>query len=333
MEFISGQGSEETLAEVKAWIGEGSGNVDELLSTERAYLLTKTAMTTDEQIEQAELRVARRVAAMPTDRTAGSDATTVGTTPTFTTKAWRWMAAAASILILLGVATLWMPGNNADYAEMLEAKAPANSTLQLLLADGTKVWLNEGSTLHYPKEFEGDLRQVSLDGEGYFEVAKNAAKPFIVESSAMSVRVLGTKFNFRNTDETGGAEVTLVEGSVEVRGLHDEGMLVLQPGQKAEIDADTRRLKVSEVDASIEAIWHDDYIPFHNADIQTIAHTLEAVYKMAVVVGDNFDAGSTYSGYIRRKESIDSVLTSLQNTIPMSYSIRGKVIYLNQMKD
>jgi ferric-dicitrate binding protein FerR (iron transport regulator) len=141
----------------------------------------------------------------------------------------------------------------------------------------------------------------------------------------MSVRVLGTKFNFKTS------QVSLVEGSVEVRGLHDEGMLVLQPGQRAEIDPATQRLKVSEVDAALEAVWHDDYIPFHNASIAAIAQTLEAVYGMEVVVSDDFDPATTYSGYIRRKESIDSVLTALKNTIPMDYQIRGKAIYIKEI--
>ena len=313
MEFLTGEGSDETLAEVKAWLDESPAHVDELLSTERAYLRSQATLTTERQLDESERRLMARL--------AEEDPETIPPRR----RHWWPFAAVARVLLLVAIAFNTLDFHSAPAIELLEAKAPANSTLQLLLSDGTKVWLNEGSTLRYPQVFESDLRKVSLDGEGYFEVAHNAAKPFVVESEAMSVRVLGTKFNFKTS------QVSLVEGSVEVRGLHDEGMLVLQPGQRAEIDPATQRLKVSEVDAALEAVWHDDYIPFHNASIAAIAQTLEAVYGMEVVVSDDFDPATTYSGYIRRKESIDSVLTALKNTIPMDYQIRGKAIYIKEI--
>ena len=93
----------------------------------------------------------------------------------------------------------------------------------------TKVWLNKNTTLKYPHEFAGKGRKVYLEGEGYFEVMRNLAKPFVVQSEAMQVRVLGTVFNLKSDKATKSAVATLLKGEVEVKGNHGEGMIILAP--------------------------------------------------------------------------------------------------------
>ena len=161
--------------------------------------------------------------------------------------------------------------------EQLVAVVARDEVKELMLPDGTKVWLNKHTTLKYPREFSEKERNVYMEGEGYFEVKRNVEKPFIVRSEAMQVRVLGTVFNLKSDKMNRSAVATLIKGEIEVKGNHNEGMIVLASGQKAELNAVTRRLVVKQVDTGIEN-WHNNQFVFENADIFTIARTLENSY-------------------------------------------------------
>ena len=189
----------------------------------------------------------------------------------------------------------------------------------MVLPDGTRVWLNNLATLKYPREFSEKERNVYLEGEAYFEVTKNRHKPFTVQSDAMRVRVLGTTFNFKSDKNCRVAEATLIEGEIEVKGNKEEGQIILAPGQRAELNKKSGRLTVKQVDAKLDAVWHDNLIPFQKADIFTITKALERFYDVKIILSPDIRADKTYSGVLRRKSTIDSVLTSLQNSIPIDY--------------
>lgn len=161
--------------------------------------------------------------------------------------------------------------------ETLLAVTTHDKIKELKLPDGTKVWLNKNTTLKYPHEFAGKGRKVYLEGEGYFEVMRNPEKPFVVQSEVMQVRVLGTVFNLKSDKDKMSAVATLLKGEVEVKGNHGEGMIILAPGQKAELNGMTRRLVVKQVDTGIEN-WHNNEFVFEKADLYTIARTLENSY-------------------------------------------------------
>ena len=105
----------------------------------------------------------------------------------------------------------------------LVAVTARDEVKELMLPDGTKVWLNKHTTLKYPREFSEKGRNVYMEGEAYFEVKRNTAKPFIVRSEAMQVRVLGTVFNLKSDKTNRSAVATLIKGEIEVKGNHEEG--------------------------------------------------------------------------------------------------------------
>ena len=212
---------------------------------------------------------------------------------------------------------------------MLTASSTDGKVKEVMLPDGTKVWLNQSATLRYPKEFSESERDVYLDGEAYFEVTKNRRCPFVVESEAMRIKVLGTTFNFKCDKSHKLAEATLIEGEIEVRGNHDEGMIILSPGQKAELNKTTRRLVVKQVDAKLDAVWHNDLIPFEQADIFAITRTLERFYDVKIILSPDIKSDKTYSGVLKKKDNIESVLQSLDNSIPINYKIVGDNIFIS----
>ena len=226
------------------------------------------------------------------------------------------------------MAWLYLQHNTLRGMQMQLVMTGADNDTTLVLPDGTKVWLNKQSALKYPKEFDSDNRVVEIEGEGYFEVTKNPHQPFIVESEVMSVKVLGTVFNFRIDKQQQRATVSLLEGKVKVVGNHDEGTIELKPGQKACVDARLGNLTVSENDVYQDAMWHERKTAFSNANVSDIAKLLEKIYHIQVVVDPAIDQTNTYSGVIKEKETIDSVLDLLQNTLPIHYKVKGNRVYL-----
>lgn len=316
--YLTGQCSEEELIEVNAWMKESEENARQLFHMEEIYHLGKFDRYTDEQrILHAEKLLYQK---LDEERSKQSKILSMH----------RWLKYAAVIAVLLvigGGAGYWFYQENNH--QLLVAIADEGIVKEVILPDGTKVWLNNSTTLKYPHEFSEKERNVYLEGEAYFEVTKNQHKPFIVQSDAMQIRVLGTTFNFKCDKNCRIAEATLIEGEIEVKGNNKEGQLILAPGQRAELNKNNGRLTVKQVDAKLDAVWHDNLIPFQKADIFNITKTLERFYDVKIILSPDIQLDKTYSGVVKKKSDIESVLKSLQNTIPIDYKIVGNNIFIS----
>lgn len=312
--YLLGECSEDELIEVNAWIKESEEHACQLFRMEEIYLLGKRNPAAEEhRMALAEKKLYRRLEQEQSKICRMNQ--------------WMKYAAAIAIVLLIGGgAGYWFYQNE---TEMLVAVADEGIVKEVTLPDGTKVWLNNASTLTYPREFSQKERNVHLEGEAYFEVTKNRHQPFIVESDAMKVRVLGTTFNFKCDKRCRVAEATLIEGEVEVSGNQDEGQIILAPGQRAELNKATGRLIVKQVDAKMDAVWHDDLIPFEKANIFAITKTLERFYDVKIIISPDIQANKTYSGVLKKKSNIKLVLKSLQNSIPMNFKIVGSNIFIS----
>ena len=203
---------------------------------------------------------------------------------------------------------------------------PKGRQYSLVLADGTKVWLNAASSLTFPTAFSGKERKVRLTGEAYFEVAKNGAIPFKVEAANMEVKVLGTHFNIMAYDEESSIKTTLLEGSVRIT----EGNVAafLKPGQEATLD----RKGVLEIeDANIEeaVAWKNGLFQFNNADIRSIMRKLNRWYNIEVVYHGNIEERS-FSGVISQHTNLSQVLKMLQLTKEVNFKMEGARVIVFQ---
>lgn len=317
--YLTGQCSEEELVEVNAWMKESEENARQLFRMEEIYHLGKFNQYADrKQMARAEKQLYKKL-----DEEKRKQNKIL--------RMHRWMKYAAMIAVILVIGGgsgywLYQNGNN---QHMMVAVANEGIVKEIILPDGTKVWLNNLATLKYPREFSEKARNVYLDGEAYFEVTKNRHKPFTVQSDAMRVRVLGTTFNFKCDKNYQIAEVTLTEGEIEVKGNKEEGQIILAPGQRAELNKNNGRLTVKQVDAKMDAVWHDNLIPFQKADIFTISKALERFYDIKIILSPDMRADKTYSGVLKKKSTIESVLKSLQNSISIDYKIVGNNIFIS----
>lgn len=208
-------------------------------------------------------------------------------------------------------------------------KTPVGGQYQLNLPDGSRVWLNAASSLTFPASFNGKERKVALKGEAYFEVAKNAKKPFVVSSrsvhSEQEVKVLGTHFNVNSYDNEKTIKTTLLEGSVQVSAR--TGMKVLQPGQQSALD--NSRIHISAVDAYQTIDWKNGDFIFSDEGIHSIMRKLERWYDIEIIYQGNIPEIG-FSGEISRSKKLSEVLNVLETTREINFKIEGRRVTVMQ---
>lgn len=164
-----------------------------------------------------------------------------------------------------------------EYNTLLNPRG--SKVIDMTLADGSKVWLNAGSSLSYPVSFIGNERKVSITGEAYFEVIHDASKPFIVSNGAMNIKVLGTHFNVNTfQDDDNIIKVTLLQGSVKIDNGKATGLL--KPGQQARVNNEVN--VVSDVDLDMVMAWKNGYFQFDNASLQNVLKQISRWYDVDV---------------------------------------------------
>lgn len=191
---------------------------------------------------------------------------------------------------------------------------PYGNQSKLTLSDNTIVWLNAGSRLVYPTTFTGKTREVLLFGEAYFEVAKNAEKPFVVKTSDIQVKVLGTHFNVSAYAEDKMIQTVLQEGSVELR-KNDSGIfgerIVLKPNQMASFSKSTSETALYDVDASYYTLWTKGLLSFDEVDFDKILKKVERFYNITVDFSEPALGTIRISGKLDLKGTREEVLEYL----------------------
>lgn len=186
---------------------------------------------------------------------------------------------------------------------------PKGGQYQLLLADGTKAWLNAASSLRFPTAFAGKERSVELTGEGYFEVAHNAAMPFHVSVNDVDVQVLGTRFNINGYSNEEAIKTTLLEGRVMVK--KGEKSVFLNPGQQAQSSgSETLRIK-NGVDMEAAVAWKNGLFQLEGADVKTIGRQIERWYDVEVRYSGNLQSAHL-SGEVPRSLNLSQVIKVLE---------------------
>jgi ferric-dicitrate binding protein FerR (iron transport regulator) len=201
---------------------------------------------------------------------------------------------------------------------------PMGGEYQLVLPDGSKVWLNSGSTLKFPTSFIGKERIVELKGEAYFDITKNSKMPFLVRTNnAMDIKVLGTQFNVMAYDDEKNINTTLIEGSVEV--LKGSGKTMLKPGQEAILNRGSGNIKVAPADLEQAIAWKNGYFIFYNENIESIMRKVSRWYNVDIVYQGNL-SNKDFVGTISRNKNVSELLKMLELTGAVHFSIDGRRI-------
>lgn len=205
---------------------------------------------------------------------------------------------------------------------------PRGGEYTLRLSDGTVVYLNSETVLHYPVQFVGEERRVELSGEAYFEVARDVAHPFIVETPHSRVQVLGTSFNLRSYQDEKKIAATLVEG--KVRFIADAGKQVnLMPGEQAVLDGEGRLTK-REVDTYLYTAWKDGNFVFYKQPLEEVMRIVARWYDVEVHFIDSSQRGVIFTGNVKRYDDFSKIVRMLEMTGNTEFSINGRNIFIRE---
>ncbi len=197
---------------------------------------------------------------------------------------------------------------------------PLGGEYSIVLADGTRVWLNAGTEFRYPVSFTENRREVYLSGEAYFEVRQDKNKPFVVWTGEVQIEVLGTAFNV-NSYNSDRVEAVLVEGSVNVSNVTDK--INLRPGQRGTVLKSEREIRVDEVDVYVYTAWKDGNFVFENQTLENIMEQLSRWYDVDVFYTREAARQECLSGEMTRYREIRSLLYYFEQISEVHFEIKG----------
>lgn len=293
--YISGNATETEKQRVSEWMRESPENMREYMAQRKLHdiALWRSAPAMEEQ-KPAKKRFALRTL-------------------------WIEAAKIAAIfaVILLGTHYWFEKQDIVQSGSLQSIHVPAGQRAELVLADGTKVWLNSLSTLTFPGNFNGDIRNVKLDGEGYFAVAKNAEQPFIVETNKCNVKVLGTEFNVMAYATDSIWETSLLSGSVEILSPGTANSMKLEPNTMASLKGN--KLIKGQIKEPDHFLWREGLICFNNVSVRDMIGKLSLYYGVDFVVNNTKILNNHYTGKFRTRDGVEHVLKVLKLNNKFTY--------------
>lgn len=207
---------------------------------------------------------------------------------------------------------------------------PQGSNYHLMLSDGTVVYLNTASSLRYPVSFTGDIREVELSGEAYFQVKKDPSRPFIVKANGIGIRVLGTSFNVRAYRDEQEISTTLVEGAVRVATPQSE--VILSPSQQAVCYTECKDIKVQTVNTDLYTSWMSGRFVFDNTCLDDILIRLRKWYGIEIFYENQELKELPFSLNITRYDNFNKLLNALERTRRVKFSVKDKTVIVRHYR-
>lgn len=316
--YLSGEANQAEKDELHHWIGESAANKRLFEETQRIWAKSQTYFPAS-QIRSDREKIKDQIIRQ-----------TSSTTKTATFPLWIYRVAAVLTLpIMLGIG--WYLGSTkiSNETQLCEVTAPKGQISKCVLADGTEVWLNAGSTIKYDPSLTGNSREVLLDGEAYFKVSKNKHKSFVVSTKHAQVKVLGTIFNLKAYSGENKVETTLEEGSI-VFSLNESATkpVELKPGEQLAYNVSEKTITLGKVETYLHTAWKDGKFVFKDADLKAIITELERLYDVRIHLENEKLLQTRFRGMFEYEQNIFSALEALEQTTNMKYRMNGRDIWL-----
>lgn len=237
------------------------------------------------------------------------------------------IAAVFALIVGFSLSFLFKGGEGSWVASRFEnvVMAPSGQKSQLILPDGTQVWLNSGSCLSYNYEFNTRDRVVNLEGEAYFDVKKDQRHPFVVKTGAVDVKVLGTSFNVQAYADEEDVRVALLRGKVSLLSATDQDLLTyLSPGQEATVSKNSLSCQVESCDAELESSWHQNVLKFDGVSASEVWKKLERWYGVHVTLLNTKPTNLYW--FTVKTESLTELLEMINKITPIEYKLNGEEV-------
>lgn len=231
---------------------------------------------------------------------------------------WKIGSIAASIALLISLSWIIFTANKEEPQSLQAVMVPAGQRVQLVLGDGTKVWLNSKSTFTYPTSFGKNIREVELDGEGYFEVTKNEKAPFIVKTRKYDIKVLGTTFNVSAyQNKLSAFETSLQEGAIDVSTGDQTEWISLTPNEKVtEIDGILQKDTINNPE---HLRWREGLICLDDEPFENLMRKFAVYYGIDIVINNPNVLKYKCTGKFRQTDGIEYALRVLQKDVKFKY--------------
>jgi transmembrane sensor len=206
---------------------------------------------------------------------------------------------------------------------------PYGKRSQIILADGTKIWLNAGSTLSYPVSFTGNSREVYLSGEAFFEVSTDRSKPFYVITGDLRIKVTGTRFNVTSYSDDVVTQAVLVEGKIEAaKNRLFSRSVELSPGECIVYDRKENKIQKDKVDVELYTSWVNGYLLIENEPVVEIFKKLERYYDKKIVV-EKLSDQPRFTGKLNLDDDLEKVLNNIAFSAAFSVENKNGVYIIN----
>lgn len=205
-------------------------------------------------------------------------------------------------------------------------RTPKGCEYPLTFSDGTKVLLNAETKIRYPVKFPKDIREVEISGEAYFDVVKDANRPFIVKVGETKIRVLGTSFNVKAYDNEYRIATTLVTGKVKVSYKNEEA--IITPGRQAVVDKNNGKISVKKVDLNLYTSWRKGIYCFKDERVEDVMRTLQRWYNINVFYLDEKSKNVRLGGILKKYNEIGPIIDMLRKTNLVIVKKEGNDIYI-----
>jgi transmembrane sensor len=257
-----------------------------------------------------------------------------------------WFKIAAIGLLVIGLSTLWnvFRSHEIKVRELAynEIIVPLGEKAQIILSDGSHVWINSASKLRYPVMFGETSRDVTLEGEAFFDVVKKHGQTFVVNTRDVKVNVLGTAFNVKCYPGDEKTQTIVVRGEVKVEDIHgDQLPIIIKPNEMATLqkkltpDLSTSHLNsitVKKVDPESLVSWKDQMLVFSGESFEDLAIKMERWFNVRIKIDDNELKTERYSGKFVHNETVYQVLEAIKITTPIVYKIEKDTIIISKIQ-
>ncbi|MGH7238212.1 MAG: FecR family protein, partial [Candidatus Saccharimonadales bacterium] len=237
---------------------------------------------------------------------------------------WGGVAAAAAVIAIFFALYLERPvlRNDLHLMQLTTVEVPLGQKTQVALADGSKVWINEGSELRYPKVFTGKTREVYLSGEAYFDIRHNAAQPFIIHTGKILTTVLGTAFNIKEDKQLHTVVVTVTRGKVSVAN-GKQALGIITPNQQISFNELNYRHTKTDVDAQKAIVWQESYIHFNDITFAEAAAQLQQRFNVRISFANGRVKNCRFTGAALKEEKLDKILKVICAFNDANYKIKA----------
>ena len=292
MKYIKGETTPEEREKVVRWLDEDPEHIHQYRSLRKLYDISLWSPIEENLQEEKQTRTLKPV--------------------------WIEFLKVAAVILITFLGTKAFFDRKEDPVKMQTVIVPAGQRAELLLADGTKVWLNSRSKLKFPDRFQKDARNVELDGEGYFEVTHQEDAPFTVHTSKYDVKVLGTEFNVKAYNSKNQFEASLLKGSVEVSNMNKSQVVRLRPDEQ--VISDGSQLIRSVILDKNYFRWKEGLLCLDDESIGGLIDKLELYYDVKIIVQQASLMKYHYSGKFRISDGVEHVLKVLQLKHKFTYT-------------